>query len=82
MLRLVCMFDKKAETFTAPIATPGIGQLARAIGESVNASEKSETFAKHPGDFQLFEVGSFDETTGRLIPIVPKFVLDISSLVE
>ena len=82
MLRLVCMFDKKAETFTAPICTPGIGQLARAIGESVNASDKSETFAKHPGDFQLFDVGSFDETTGRLIPIVPKLILELSSLVE
>lgn len=82
MLRLVCMYDKAAQSFNSPISTAGIGQLARAIGEAVNSPDKTEVFAKHPNDFQLFEVGHFDEKTGEIVPCVPTFLLDISSLAE
>jgi hypothetical protein len=82
MLRLVCMYDKKAEQYNSPISTAGIGQLARAIGEAVNSPEKSEIFAKHPSDFQLFEVGMFNEVTGEITPCKPTFLLDINSLAE
>ena len=71
-----------SETQTAKLLSTRNSLRSKHRDASVNASDKSETFAKHPADFQLFDVGSFDEATGRLIPIVPKLILELSSLVE
>jgi hypothetical protein len=76
------MFDKAAKVFNSPISTAGIGALTRAISDVVNASEKSEIFAKHPNDFALYEIGIFDEATGVIKPCEPTFLLEISSLAD
>lgn len=76
------MFDKAGKVFNSPMSTAGIGALTRAIGDVVNSSEKSEIFAKHPDDFALYEIGIFDELTGKITPCDPTFLLEISSLAE
>lgn len=60
------VYDRAACAYSAPFfqATRGLGE--RSFGEAC-ADEKSQ-LSKTPGDFELFEVGSFDSEEGLFIP--------------
>lgn len=56
--------DNKAEAFNTPFFAPTRGLAVRSFQEAVN--DPASPFAKYPDDFTLFQVGSFDDNTGRL----------------
>nr|WAE43411.1 MAG: nonstructural protein [Microviridae sp.] len=81
-MRLVSMYDKAMKAFNPPIPVNGVGAFARLLSDELNKENPTEMFAKHPKDFSLFEVGSFDETTGKVVPVEPTFLLELESLVS
>lgn len=58
--------DSKLGVFRPPFWTPHTGQALRSLQEAVN--DHNTEVAKYPDDFQLFEVGEFDDETGLLYP--------------
>lgn len=65
-LRAFCVRDEKAEAFLPPFFLHAIGQAMRAFADSVN--DPAHQFGKHPEDYSLFEIGSFDDALGRFEP--------------
>lgn len=61
MLKMFSVYDSKAEFYLPPFYFKSKGEALRAFSETVNDSKS--TFYKYPGDFTLFEVGEFDETS-------------------
>lgn len=63
-MRLVIftVYDSCAELFGQPFFTNTVGAAERIIGEAVN--EGDHPFNKHPGDYTLFELGTFESDTG------------------
>lgn len=73
------LLDEKAGTFSPPVfyMTPGL--VVRAISDMI--SEGKSPIAKHAEDYVLYEVGAFDEVTGKLSVLdAPKQVIRLSSL--
>jgi len=58
------VYDIKSKTFGQPFHAMTRGVAVRQFQELVNNPET--TINKHPDDFTLFEIGSFDDNTGEI----------------
>lgn len=61
-LQIFTVRDSKAEAFMSPFFMQANGQAIRAFADSVNG--QNEQFSKHPEDYSLWHLGSYDEATG------------------
>lgn len=59
--------DAKALAFLQPFFSASTGAAVRAFADAVNEDSKSP-LAKHPEDYILYELASFDDNTGEFIP--------------
>ena len=60
-LQVFTVRDTKAEAYMAPFFMQARGQAIRAFVDSVNG--QNEQFSKHPEDYSLWHLGSYDENT-------------------
>lgn len=58
--------DLKAEAYLQPFFSTNNGTACRSFMESVQKPESP--FYKHPADFCLFHLGTFDDVSGKLEP--------------
>lgn len=63
------LFDVKAQMFNVPFFFPSAGQAFRACVDL--AGDASTLVGRHPGDFVLYQVGSFDDSKGEFLPQIP-----------
>lgn len=61
--------DSALDAFVRPFCVPAVGAAVRGFSDEVNRSESEMN--KHPSDYELFEVGSFDEDSGLVEAVVP-----------
>jgi hypothetical protein len=66
MLKIYAVMDTKAEAFMNPFYVRTLGEAIRSFTDESNKQESP--FFKHPEDFNLFELGDFDQFTGVLQP--------------
>lgn len=64
-LEIYSVFDKKALVYGRPFFLLNDATAIRAFTDLVN--DPSTDVNRHPSDYQLFHVGSFEDTTGGLI---------------
>ncbi|MCK6419239.1 MAG: hypothetical protein L6Q57_10020 [Alphaproteobacteria bacterium] len=64
MEKLYQLYDCKSETWTPPTVNPARGQALRSFADAVNDGQS--ILSKHPEDFTLFEIGTFDKQTGQI----------------
>ena len=77
-VKIFAIYDKCVGVFSQPYFMQHKGQMIRAFSDEVNNPESQ--FFKHPGDFDLFCLGSYNDNSGGLSPLAqPEF---ISSAVE
>lgn len=80
-LIVVAVRDAKAAAFMAPAFVQTLGLAVRSFGEQINGREP--TVSKYPGDFDLYEIGTYDDQTALLDPCIPpKVVVTGLSCVE
>jgi hypothetical protein len=65
--QIYSIYDMKAECFTSPIVQVN-EEISKRIWVETIADENSQ-FAKHPFDYALFHLGSFDDTSGVVQPL-------------
>ena len=83
ILTCYCLRDIKADIFGSPVFVPSAGGFIRDLQDQVNSPQADSMLYKHPSDFHLMKLGTFDNVKGvfDLLPL-PDFVLDCGSLVE
>nr|UXQ88105.1 MAG: nonstructural protein [Microvirus sp.] len=64
LVNIFTIFDEKARAYLPPFYQPEIAQAHRSFGDAVNDPETA--FYKHPSDYTLFHIGSFDNETGKI----------------
>lgn len=64
------IYDNKAEAFLPPFTLPNHAMAARTFADCVR--DPQHAFSRNPSDYNLFELGSFDDVTGEMLPIVLK----------
>ena len=56
------IFDEKAKAYLPPILLPHVGQMVREFKDAIN--DATTAFYRHPEDYTLFQLGTFDNETG------------------
>lgn len=80
MKKIYTIRDKKLGTYFPPNYANHETELTRALSEIVQTKPEHQ-FAKYSTDFELYEIGTFNESTGKIIPFdAEKFVLTLSEL--
>lgn len=61
---VMCVKDRAADTFGRPFNVPAVAAGVRSFTDEINRSADDNQMYKHADDFDLFELGVFDDTTG------------------
>jgi len=61
---LFTIYDEKAEVFLPPFFVPTLGIATRAFVDCINSD--THQFGKHPQDYTLFQLGSFEDHDAEL----------------
>lgn len=72
MARLVLcsVFDTKVGSYAPPFTVKSRGEAIRSFDDACR--DEKLPFRLHPGDYQLFALGEFDDISGYLHPIQPE----------
>jgi hypothetical protein len=63
IMKMFSIFDAKAETFMPPFCVHSVGIAKRDFSDAVNDGKSFVN--KHPEDYSLFEIGTYDDQTGQ-----------------
>lgn len=76
MKLVVCAIrDRAADVFGQPMFTASVGQAIRAFTDQINGSDRDQNvLARHPEDFDLYELGIYDDATGLFETGTPRQV--------
>jgi len=72
---IVSVYDAVAEVFGRPFIVQSEGSAVRAFGDEVNRADGQEDLHKHPGDFDLYVIGHFDDSTGQVVGHAPSLLV-------
>lgn len=72
-LRVFTVFDSKAAAYLPPFFMGEMGAATRAFKDCAN--DPSHAFGKHPEDYMLFCLGTFDDSTALFELLPAKFAV-------
>lgn len=79
MLQVFAVFDSKGAAFGTPMFVPTKGMAIRSFSDVV--ADGKSNISRHPEDYGLFEIGSYEPNTGLIKPISPPVqILSASSV--
>lgn len=64
ILQVFSIFDSKAKAFLVPFFMHNVPIAQRAFSEACN--DPTHAYCKHPEDFTLFHLGTFDDTSSNI----------------
>lgn len=68
-MKIYAIHDSKAAFYGPPFYARQNGEAIRIFTQAV--TDPKSDFQKYPGDYTLFELGSYDDATGVISPIAP-----------
>lgn len=75
------LFDKKAKLFTPPFVSDNVQTARRSLMLPVN--ELESFLGMYPDDYEVYDLGTFDDSTGKIEPReVKDFCFNLSDLVR
>lgn len=63
---IVAVRDSKTDAFGRPIFVAAAGAAIRSFDDEVNRSDSENQMFNHPGDFALYELGIYDDSTAMI----------------
>jgi hypothetical protein len=80
ILLMFAVRDSATDSFGNPMFLVSTGQAIRSFRDEVNRKAEDNHLFVHPDDFEMFELGSFDTSTGRFALLeAPRSVLTAKS---
>ena len=79
---IVSVKDTAAQAFGRPVFVPSSAVAIRSFRDEVNRKDSTDDLAKHPSDFDLYEIGSFDDSTGIIEVFEPRMLARAKDLKE
>jgi len=80
ILQAYTVFDNKALTYQPPWYSHNDGVAMRQLQEA--AGDPNTSLSRHPKDFALFHIGSFDDQTGAFTTGDKRHVCEVVALVS
>jgi len=64
ILNICTVKDRAADAYGRPMFVPSTGVAIRSFSDEINRNNADNQLYNHPDDFDLYELGSFDDNTG------------------
>lgn len=81
IVEIFAVKDKCAQGYLQPMFFQNVGMAVRAFRDA--AVDDTHMFSRNRRDFSLYRLGSFDDVTGILSPLVePEFVISADMMLE
>ena len=74
-LEIFAIRDNATGMYGTPMFLTTKGQAIRGFSDEVNRQDKDNMLNKHPEDFEMHHLGSFETDTGVINAITPKQVM-------
>lgn len=74
------VFDQKAHVYHAPFLSHNPATAMRLLSDVV--ADRSHSFGKHPMDYVLCQLGTFDDQSGVFVTELPKHLCLLSDLTQ
>ncbi len=66
MKQIICTVkDRAADAFGRPMFVPSAGVAIRSFSDEINRNNAENQLYNHPDDFDLYELGEFDDNTAN-----------------
>lgn len=66
ILVMVAVWDSAVQSFGTPFFVTNVGGALRSFKDEVNRTDGASAVATNPDDFTLYEIGTFDNESGKL----------------
>lgn len=74
--------DRAADSFSQPMFVPAVGMGLRAFGDEINRVAPDNQLNRHPEDYDLYRLGTFDDMTGVFECSTPQMLVVGKDLVR
>lgn len=64
---IIAIKDTAARVFGTPFFVQHAAQAIRSLRDEVNSKESKSDVNQHPSDFELYEIGTFNDDTGLVV---------------
>jgi len=64
-LTLCSVKDRAADAYGRPMFVPSVGVAIRSFSDEINRQDADNQLYNHPDDFDLYELGEFDDNSGK-----------------
>lgn len=84
ILIIVAVRDLAAESFAAPLTVPAVGLAMRSFTDQVNHADANNAAYNHPADFELWQLGTYDDSSGELYSDIKRLAraLDVKTTIQ
>lgn len=72
VLKMYSIYDRKQEIHHPPLLCHNTGHALRVFSDIFGT--RGQVFNSHPDDFQIFEIGLFDDATAEVIKCNPHLI--------
>jgi len=62
---VLSVYDRAAASYGRPVFALSLGAAIRSFQDEINRVDANNEMNRHPKDFDLYELGSFDDQTGE-----------------
>lgn len=66
-LIVVSVFDSAVQAYGRPVFVPSRGYAERSFSDEINRDAPDNAMHAHPEDYEMFELGTFDEESGVFV---------------
>lgn len=73
ILKMFVIFDRQTEIHHPPLYAHSVGHILRIVGDIFKNPESP--FHAHSHDYQLFEIGTFDDANAAVLPLDPPHLI-------
>lgn len=77
---IVSVKDTAAQAFGRPVFVPSAAVAIRSIKDEINRKDSTDDLAKHPDDFELYQLGTYDDSTGIIDSTMPELIVRAKDL--
>jgi len=79
MVKIFAIRDKKADSYMVPFFQHNAPLAMRSVAGAM--MDDTTSLAQYPDDFDLYELGTYDDQSGELVGRAPQFICSARSLV-
>lgn len=79
---MLAVRDSASDLFARPMFLPAVGAGVRSFADEINRDDVENALNRHPEHFDLYKIGTFEDSDGSVVGHVPEHIVAARDLVR